>query len=542
MKKILLFISLVIPFLISAQGIKLGTGFEVQAAVPLDTKMYVENEAEREALITYDGKLCYQADDQTWWEWSDETTEWIKFVTVNGLEDQVAVFNSDGDIIGTNGLMYDPTTGFKVYNISTMTRYLNFIDDPLLNPDGDIIKRNGQRYLYSLNQTTSFGLQNLYKGTGVINTNTTTSAFGYRNFYNCGSTNSTIIGTVNAFFAPSYPGTMDNSVIIGNQNFWFPGADYTNNSYDYTIAIGTRNGDALLNGSGDNIIIGNNLFNAASGESEVVRNVFAVGSFHGATGNAYDYALIYGDLLGTYINFNVDEIRVRGVPFTGGGGIFAEYEHTFDGQTYTTARYGGGLVVGSLQAPDSSEFLHVFGDAIVEGRFTAHEVVSEHQINLRADVIKTTGNFYVKTHIIAGDTTSASPDSVFYSLGGIKARGMVLTGTAKFKATGYTTVTHNTSASAVATIDWGASNVQHFDLNESTTLTFTAPMNPCHLTLKFIHAANTNVYTVTFPGTVLWAGGTAFNPTDTSGAIDVVTFFYDGTNYLAIPSNDFKTP
>jgi hypothetical protein len=541
MRKILLLISLFIPFLIYAQGIPMATGFEVQAAVPLDTKMYVENEVEREALIAHDGRLCYQADDRTWWEWNDATTEWIKFVTVDGLEDQVAVFNSDGDIIGTNGLMYDPTTGFKVSNISTMTRYLDFIDDPLINPDGDIIKRNGQRYLYSLAQTTSFGLLNLYKPYQSTITHTATSSFGYRNIYNCTSINSTTIGIVNAFFPNAYPGTLDNCVLIGKQNLYLPGNSTTNNVYDNNIIIGNKNGDILLNGSGNNIIIGNNLFTAASGQSAVIRDKFVVGYFNTTPGNAYDYALIYGDLLGTYINFNVDQIRVRGIPFTGGGGLFTEYDHTFDGQTYTTARYQNGLVIGSLNVPDSNEVIHIYGDGIVEGRWTANEFYSPNQINFRAAVLKATGDLFVKNHIIAGDTTS-SADSSFYSLGGVHARGMVLSGTAKFKATGYTTVTHNTSASAVATIDWKLSNVQHFDLNESTTLTFTAPLNPCHLTLKFIHAANANAYTVTFPGTVLWAGGTAFNPTDTSGAIDVVTFFYDGTNYLAIPSNDFKIP
>ena len=133
MRKILLLISLFIPFLIYAQGIPMATGFEVQAAVPLDAKMYVENEAEREALITYDGKLCYQADDRTWWEWSIATMAWGKFVTVNGLEDQVAIFNSDGDIVGTHRLKYNSTTGLLVSNITTMSRYLNFIDDPTLN-------------------------------------------------------------------------------------------------------------------------------------------------------------------------------------------------------------------------------------------------------------------------------------------------------------------------------------------------------------------------------------------------------------------------
>jgi hypothetical protein len=83
------------------------------------------------------------------------------------------------------------------------------------------------------------------------------------------------------------------------------------------------------------------------------------------------------------------------------------------------------------------------------------------------------------------------------------------------------------------TIDWGAGQKQSVVLNGNCAFTFTAPDGPCNLMLKVTHAANTTTYTPTWAGgstNVDWPAATAPTFTQTSGSVDMVTFYYDGTN------------
>jgi hypothetical protein len=97
----------------------------------------------------------------------------------------------------------------------------------------------------------------------------------------------------------------------------------------------------------------------------------------------------------------------------------------------------------------------------------------------------------------------------------------------------------NTSSSNATTIDWTAGNKQKYTNSENSTLTFTAPAGKCNLILKIVHAANATTFTVTWPASVKWAGGVAPTLTQTSGAIDIVSFYYDGTNYFGVANANF---
>jgi len=111
------------------------------------------------------------------------------------------------------------------------------------------------------------------------------------------------------------------------------------------------------------------------------------------------------------------------------------------------------------------------------------------------------------------------------------------------KSAGYDAVPSNTPSSNAVTIDWTAGNVQALVYNDTCNFTFTAPPLPCHLTLIMTHANNTTEFPCTWPSGangVVWAGGTAITPTATSNAVDIVSFFYNGTKYYAMFGNDFK--
>lgn len=96
--------------------------------------------------------------------------------------------------------------------------------------------------------------------------------------------------------------------------------------------------------------------------------------------------------------------------------------------------------------------------------------------------------------------------------------------------TAYFTETDNGNSSTADTIDWGTSNKQKSTLTGNCTFTFTAPPGPCSLVLKLAQDA-TGSRTVTWPATVKWSGGTAPTLTTTASKIDIITFYYDGTNY-----------
>lgn len=101
----------------------------------------------------------------------------------------------------------------------------------------------------------------------------------------------------------------------------------------------------------------------------------------------------------------------------------------------------------------------------------------------------------------------------------------------------YFTETDNGNSSTADTIDWGAGNKQRSTLTGNVTYTFTAPAGPCNLVLKILTGAGG--FTATWPATVKWAGGVAPTITTTASRADIITFYYDGTNYYGSYVQDF---
>lgn len=95
----------------------------------------------------------------------------------------------------------------------------------------------------------------------------------------------------------------------------------------------------------------------------------------------------------------------------------------------------------------------------------------------------------------------------------------------------------NSNSGAAKTINWTAGNKQKITLTGACAFTFTAPTGPCNLVLRVI--ANGTAYTPTWPNTVKWPGGTAPTLTSTNAKWDVLAFYYDGTNYSAVASQNF---
>lgn len=95
--------------------------------------------------------------------------------------------------------------------------------------------------------------------------------------------------------------------------------------------------------------------------------------------------------------------------------------------------------------------------------------------------------------------------------------------------TGLTVAQLTPAAQAISAsnIDWSAGSVFTKTLGANTTLTFSNQTSGQTIVVRLTNTASN--YTVAWPGTVKWPGGTA--PTQTTGAkADVITCVYDGSD------------
>ena len=90
-------------------------------------------------------------------------------------------------------------------------------------------------------------------------------------------------------------------------------------------------------------------------------------------------------------------------------------------------------------------------------------------------------------------------------------------------------------------IDWNKGNVQVINLASATgnvTLTLNNPVAGATYALKVVQGINAR--NVTWPASVKWPSGTPTVISSSNGAIDLITLFYDGSNYLAFGARDFR--
>lgn len=106
--------------------------------------------------------------------------------------------------------------------------------------------------------------------------------------------------------------------------------------------------------------------------------------------------------------------------------------------------------------------------------------------------------------------------------------------------TGFKTATFNSQStiattSGAITVDWTAAQCQK--QNEPTgsiTYTFTAPPGPCHLQLLIDSDGTSTAQTFIWPGNLIWLGATW---SAVANKRSVINFWYDGTNYYALGSD-----
>jgi hypothetical protein len=96
----------------------------------------------------------------------------------------------------------------------------------------------------------------------------------------------------------------------------------------------------------------------------------------------------------------------------------------------------------------------------------------------------------------------------------------------------------NGNSGTAQTINLNTRQKQRTTLTGNCTFTFTAPPGPGNFLLKVIQDA-TGSRLATWPASVRWAGGVAPTLTTTATAIDIMSFYYDGTNYYGVGAFNF---
>jgi hypothetical protein len=101
------------------------------------------------------------------------------------------------------------------------------------------------------------------------------------------------------------------------------------------------------------------------------------------------------------------------------------------------------------------------------------------------------------------------------------------------------TVSYNVTTT---TVDWRLSNkaTMTFGAGNIGTFAFTNPTNPCNVVLKIIQDGTGSRVVTAWDADIKWVGGSA--PTLTTGAntIDVISFYWDGTNFFGAASLAFS--
>lgn len=98
----------------------------------------------------------------------------------------------------------------------------------------------------------------------------------------------------------------------------------------------------------------------------------------------------------------------------------------------------------------------------------------------------------------------------------------------------------NTVSASACTVDWGMGNKQKLTLDDDCEVTFTAPDGVGNFLLKVVQD-DSGGHALTFATSIKWADGTEPTYTTDANAIDIITFYYDGSSYHGVCNTAFAT-
>lgn len=127
---------------------------------------------------------------------------------------------------------------------------------------------------------------------------------------------------------------------------------------------------------------------------------------------------------------------------------------------------------------------------------------------------------------------SGSTAHTISTTGAVSFTGAVVQSTKGFAAAEY-----SAGSGAPGTITWSNGQNQVRTLTSSGTMTFASPTAGATYKLRIVQGGSGS-YTITWP-TIKWAGGAAPTLSTAVGAIDIVTLYYNGTDYYGQAATGF---
>lgn len=99
-----------------------------------------------------------------------------------------------------------------------------------------------------------------------------------------------------------------------------------------------------------------------------------------------------------------------------------------------------------------------------------------------------------------------------------------------------------TYSSGTTTVDWGAGNKAKmtFGAGNITTFAFTDPAKPGNFLIVLVQDGTGSRVVTAWDADILWAGGSAPTLSTGAAAVDIVSFYWDGTSYHGVASLDFS--
>ncbi|OGR45177.1 MAG: hypothetical protein A2X35_02135 [Elusimicrobia bacterium GWA2_61_42] len=201
---------------------------------------------------------------------------------------------------------------------------------------------------------------------------------------------------------------------------------------------------------------------------------------------------------------------------------------------YNVTSGTGNIIIGynkTTPLPTTSNHLNIGG--VLYGDLSAKTIgISTRVPQAALDVVSTgtASNIYAQLWRNSAGIIVASMTST----GGIAVSSLQVAGAAVF-AGEY----NNGNSGTAFTLDWSKGNKQKLVLTGAAVLTFnTPPTIAANFILKLVQDGSGG-RTVTWPGTVKWSGGTAPVLSTGANAVDIIGFYYDGSNYYGMASVNF---
>lgn len=219
-------------------------------------------------------------------------------------------------------------------------------------------------------------------------------------------------------------------------------------------------------------------------------------------------------------------------PLVSGTNIKTVNGNSLLGSGDVTIAIAGGDVVGPAASIDSELVLFSGTTGKLVKRSAASGLVK-----LTSGVVgtATAGTDYQAAITATGLLKGSGLGSVAAAVAGTDYLAPALANTAVsgFKTATFNSQVNNATTTGAVTINWTNGQVQSQAApTGAITYTFTAPPGVCHLQLLI--AAPTTAQTINWPVSVIWVGSTWAG---VSSKAAVINFWWDGTNYYAMGSN-----